>query len=211
MKSRPSHTPEISSQPRRCRNSAHADSDKHRVVAAFQFGKTYVFPTVTPQRICTPDRTSQSTSARAIRRHFVLRNPDRIGAAGTVVLLHISPIRSQASSSAAQASPDGPAPMIPTDPGCFFPGLKSAFPSASHDRSRSAVAVQSESVCAGPESTQAPSHSTSVGQTRAQLAPKKDVGGQIVRAAPVGFAVEICLINSGTSMCVGHARMHGAS
>ena len=58
--------------------------------------------------------------------------------------------------------------------------------------------------------TQAPSQSTCVGQTRAQLAPST-LASRIVRAAPVRLSVAIFLMKAGTSMPVGQAAMQGAS
>src|SRR4029079_6825926 len=58
--------------------------------------------------------------------------------------------------------------------------------------------------------TQAPSQRTSVGQTRAQLAPRM-FAVRIVRAAPVTLPVMIFLMNAGISMPVGQAVMQGAS
>ncbi len=58
--------------------------------------------------------------------------------------------------------------------------------------------------------THSPSHKTSVGQTRAQEAPST-FASKIVRAEPRKFPVAIFLMKPGTSMCVGQARMHGAS
>ena len=58
--------------------------------------------------------------------------------------------------------------------------------------------------------THAPSHSTSTGHTREQLAPST-FASRIVRADPRRFPLAIFLMNPGTSMCVGHAAVHGAS
>ena len=58
--------------------------------------------------------------------------------------------------------------------------------------------------------TQAPSQSSSVGQTRAQLAPT-GFASMIVRALPKRSPVAIRPMKRGTSIAVGHARMHGAS
>src|SRR2546422_3946770 len=58
--------------------------------------------------------------------------------------------------------------------------------------------------------TQAPSHSASVGQTRPQLSPRI-LASRITRAEPRRLPVRIFLINAGTSMRVGQARVHGAS
>ena len=58
--------------------------------------------------------------------------------------------------------------------------------------------------------TQAPSHNTSTGQTRAQLAPRM-LASRIVRAEPRRLPEEIFLMNFGTSMCVGQAAAQGAS
>src|SRR5580704_449797 len=58
--------------------------------------------------------------------------------------------------------------------------------------------------------TQAPSHKTSTGQTRAQLAPRI-LASRMVRAEPERLPLAIFLINRGTSICVGHAAAQGAS
>src|SRR6266852_7262799 len=58
--------------------------------------------------------------------------------------------------------------------------------------------------------TQAPSQSTSVGHTRPQLSPRM-FASRITRAEPRKLPVVIFLMNAGTSMCVGHAFVHGAS
>src|SRR5438477_4332907 len=58
--------------------------------------------------------------------------------------------------------------------------------------------------------THAPSQRTSVGQTRAQLAPRM-LAVRMVRAAPVTLPVMIFLMNAGISMPVGQAVMQGAS
>jgi hypothetical protein len=58
--------------------------------------------------------------------------------------------------------------------------------------------------------TQEPSQSTSTGQTRAQLAPST-LASRIVFADPITLPEAIFLMKRGTSMCVGHAPMHGAS
>ena len=64
-------------------------------------------------------------------------------------------------------------------------------------------------LCSAP-STQAPSHNSCTGHTRAQLAPSK-FASRMVRADPGKFPVEIFLMNFGISMCVGQACVHGAS
>jgi hypothetical protein len=58
--------------------------------------------------------------------------------------------------------------------------------------------------------TQAASHNTSVGQTRAQLPPKMFCS-RIVNAEPRTFSVAILRMNDGMSMPVGQASMQGAS
>src|ERR1700679_690243 len=58
--------------------------------------------------------------------------------------------------------------------------------------------------------TQAPSHSTSTGQARAQLAPRI-LASRMVRADPARLPLAIFLMNFGTSICVGHAVAQGAS
>src|ERR1700727_2249245 len=58
--------------------------------------------------------------------------------------------------------------------------------------------------------TQAPSHNTSTGQARAQLAPRM-LASRMVRAEPARLPVAIFLMKRGTSMWVGHAVAHGAS
>src|SRR5262245_50804017 len=58
--------------------------------------------------------------------------------------------------------------------------------------------------------TQAPSQSTSTGQTRAQLAPS-GLASRITRAAPRTFSLRIFWMKLGMSMCVGQAVMQGAS
>src|SRR5271155_1771563 len=58
--------------------------------------------------------------------------------------------------------------------------------------------------------TQAPSQSTSVGQTRPQLCPRM-LASRITRAEPRRLSVEIFFMNEGTSMWVGHAMVQGAS
>jgi hypothetical protein len=59
-------------------------------------------------------------------------------------------------------------------------------------------------------STHAPSHKTSTGQTRAQVAPM-GLASKMTRAEPWRFPDAIFLMNAGTSMCVGQACVHGAS
>src|SRR5699024_534435 len=59
-------------------------------------------------------------------------------------------------------------------------------------------------------STQAPSHNSSVGQTRAQLAPTA-FSVIIVFAEPFKFPEAIFFIKEGISIPVGHAVIHGAS
>ncbi len=59
-------------------------------------------------------------------------------------------------------------------------------------------------------STHAPSQSTPTGQTREQLAPST-LDSRIVRADPGRLPLAIFLMKRGTSMCVGHACMQGAS
>ena len=49
-----------------------------------------------------------------------------------------------------------------------------------------------------------------LGVTRAQLAPRM-FAERIVRAAPRGFSLAMRLMKRGTSMCVGQARVQGAS
>ena len=58
--------------------------------------------------------------------------------------------------------------------------------------------------------THAPSHSCDVGHTRAQLAPT-GFASMMVRALPSMSPVAMRPMKRGTSMPVGHARMHGAS
>src|SRR5258708_14943257 len=58
--------------------------------------------------------------------------------------------------------------------------------------------------------TQAPSQSTSTGHTLEQLSPST-LESSIVSAEPCKLPLEIFLMNRGTSMCVGHAAVHGAS
>src|SRR6185436_11067711 len=69
-------------------------------------------------------------------------------------------------------------------------------------------------ICIGSSSsklnTQAPSHSFSTGQTLAQPAPII-FEERIVCAEPFTLSVVICLINFGTSICVGQLFVHGAS
>src|SRR5260370_35008915 len=64
-------------------------------------------------------------------------------------------------------------------------------------------------LCSAP-STQAPSHNSCTGHTRAQVAPNK-FDSRMVRAEPRRFPVEIFLMNFGISMCVGEASVQGAS
>ncbi len=64
-------------------------------------------------------------------------------------------------------------------------------------------------LCSAP-STQAPSHSSCTGQTRAQVAPRR-LDSRIVRADPRKLCVLIFLMNFGMSMCVGQAWVQGAS
>src|ERR1700683_2975301 len=59
-------------------------------------------------------------------------------------------------------------------------------------------------------STHAPSHSTSTGTAREQHAPKT-FASRIVSAEPRRFSRAIFPMNFGTSICVGHAAMQGAS
>src|SRR5882724_6515405 len=59
-------------------------------------------------------------------------------------------------------------------------------------------------------STQAPSHKTDVGQTRAQLWPRI-LASKMVLAEPRRLPVRIWRINWGTSIPVGQAFMQGAS
>ncbi len=58
--------------------------------------------------------------------------------------------------------------------------------------------------------TQTSSHSVSVGQTRAHM-PPRIFWSKIVLAEPIGLPVDIWRMNSGMSIEVGHAFMHGAS
>ena len=58
--------------------------------------------------------------------------------------------------------------------------------------------------------TQAPTHSTSTGHTRAHECPS-GLASKIVRAAPVTLLEWICLMKSGMSIAVGQASMQGAS
>jgi hypothetical protein len=58
--------------------------------------------------------------------------------------------------------------------------------------------------------TQAPSQSTSTGQTRAQLAPRM-FASSMVMAEPRRLPLEIFLMKRGTSMWVGQAAVQGAS
>jgi hypothetical protein len=58
--------------------------------------------------------------------------------------------------------------------------------------------------------TQSPSHSCSTGHTRAQVSPS-GFDARMTRAEPRLLSVAIFLMNDGMSMCVGQARMHGAS
>ena len=58
--------------------------------------------------------------------------------------------------------------------------------------------------------THAPSHNFSTGQTLPQPAPKM-FDERIVFAEPFIFSVEICLMNFGMLMLVGHDFMQGAS
>src|SRR5271155_3021374 len=58
--------------------------------------------------------------------------------------------------------------------------------------------------------TQAPSQRTSVGQTRPQLCPRI-LASRITRAEPRRLSVVIFFMKDGTSMCVGHAIVQGAS
>ena len=53
-------------------------------------------------------------------------------------------------------------------------------------------------------------YQVSLDQTRAQLAPI-GLASRITRALPLTLPVAIFPMNEATSMCVGHARMHGAS
>src|ERR1700693_5506224 len=64
-------------------------------------------------------------------------------------------------------------------------------------------------LCSEPR-TQAPSHNSWTGQTRAHVAPSK-LDSRIVRADPSRFPVEIFLMNFGMSICVGQAWVQGAS
>jgi hypothetical protein len=58
--------------------------------------------------------------------------------------------------------------------------------------------------------TQAPSHSVSVGQTRAHMPPRM-FASKIVRAAASGVPVAIWRMKSGMSIAVGQAVTQGAS
>src|SRR3989442_289558 len=63
-------------------------------------------------------------------------------------------------------------------------------------------------LCSAPR-TQAPSHNSCTGHTRAQVAPSK-LDSRMVRAEPRKFSVAIFLMNFGMSMCVGQACVQGA-
>jgi hypothetical protein len=58
--------------------------------------------------------------------------------------------------------------------------------------------------------THAPSHNSSVGQTRAQLAPI-GFASMIVRALPAKSPWAMRRMKRGMSIDVGHATVHGAS
>src|SRR4030095_14599862 len=111
----------------------------------------------------------------------------------------------------AQLNPAGPAPTIAT----FFPtdGLRSN----SCQLFSNACAVEyccSLAIWIGSSSnklnTQAPSHNFSTGQTLAHPAPMI-FEERIVCAEPFTLSVVICLMNFGTSICVGQLLVHGAS
>ena len=91
------------------------------------------------------------------------------------------------------------------------PGVKNLMPFAD---AASVANRCNRPICTGDRnsvlSTQAPSQSTSVGQARAQEPPKM-LASRIVLAAPISFLCMICRMNFGTSMCVGQARVQGAS
>ena len=113
-------------------------------------------------------------------------------------------------SSAAQASPAGPAPTIATRFPVGAPGTKNGVPAsrwASIATRCSAPIAIGRSI--GPR-TQAPSHRLSTGQTRAHV-PPSGLAARIVRALPPRLPVRIAWMKPGTSIPVGQARTQGAS
>src|SRR5476651_799340 len=111
----------------------------------------------------------------------------------------------------AHDNPAGPAPITAT----FLPvdGLRVN----SGHFSLIAISVEyrcKRAICIGSSSirlyTQAPSQSFSTGQTLEQP-PPIILDEKMVCAEPLIFSVEICLINLGTSMLVGHDFIQGAS
>src|SRR6267143_5638069 len=119
------------------------------------------------------------------------------------------PIRA---SSAAQASPAGPAPMMPTDFPFLGAGVNIGGIPCSKYRSIAYRCNRPISIAFSPRSlyTHAPSHRTSTGQALAHVSAIQ-FDSRIVFADPFTFPLAIFLINVETSMCVGHAFMHGES
>ncbi len=113
-------------------------------------------------------------------------------------------------SSAAQASPAGPAPMTATLADTDGPGAKNGSPLAASVsmawRCRRPIEIGVSSAAR----TQAPSHRRSTGQAAAQV-PPRGLAARIVRALPSTLPVAILRMKDGTSMPVGQARAHGAS
>ncbi|MNN61043.1 hypothetical protein D3C81_1762580 [compost metagenome] len=121
----------------------------------------------------------------------------------------VTPYPNRASSRAAD-NPAGPPPITATFKPLSGPGANT--------RSPLFIAVSVAKRCSKPIvigfeaalSTQAPSHSCSVGQTREQEAPT-GLSSIITLAEPFKLPVAIFLINDGILMPVGHAFMQGAS
>ena len=169
-------------------------------------------PIGVPRRNSTPSRVERRSLLRKRLAHLAVRR-DRVADEARrprrARRRRLTRVAARASSPA-QASPAGPAPITATRRPLRRRSPRIAAPAC--ERAVGRVALQRadrDRPPPGSVRTQAPSHRTSTGQTRAQVPPSR-FSAKIVSAAAAGSSAAIAPMKRGTSTPAGQATMQGA-